>query len=109
MALRLGGSYLFSVQAPESQGGQMYYSTGQYEEIDAPRHLVFGDYFADSGGNIVPVEQRGMAQGFPAQPRVIPDLTPHAGGTVMTIRHPGWQPGGMDESLDKLERILATL
>lgn len=35
----------------------------------------------------------------------------------MTIRHPGWQPGqmaemakqGIDESLDKLERMLATL
>ncbi len=68
MALRVGGSYLFSVQAPESQGGQMYYSTGQYEEIDAPRHLVFGDYFADSGSNIVPVEQRGMGQGSRLNP-----------------------------------------
>jgi uncharacterized protein YndB with AHSA1/START domain len=114
--LRVGGGYLFSMQAPESQGGQVYYSTGQFEVVERPRRLVFGDYFADSQGNIVPAEAMGMGDEFPDEPRYLVDLEPAGSCTLLTVTSPGWKPSentdmarqGMDQMLDKLEAALAT-
>ncbi|MHB1317361.1 MAG: SRPBCC family protein [Anaerolineae bacterium] len=113
--LRPGGSYLFSMRAPDSEGGQVYYSTGQFEVVERPRRLVFGDYFADSEGHIVPAEEMGMGDGFPAEPRFHLELEPDGSRTLLTLRHPGWKPGeetelakqGTDQMLDKLVALLA--
>lgn len=112
--LRPGGSYLFGMRAPESEGGQEFFSTGQFEVVEPKQRLVFGDYFADSQGNVVPADSMGMGEGFPADPRFHVELEPDGSRTLLTLRHPGWKPGemaemarqGTDQMLDKLVAVL---
>jgi uncharacterized protein YndB with AHSA1/START domain len=75
---------------------------------------VFGDYFADRDGNIVPPESFGMDDVFPADPRFEVELDPEGSRTLLTVKSPGWKPGentdlarqGTDQMLDKLESVL---
>ncbi len=112
--LRPGGSYLFSMRAPDSEGGQEFYSTGQFEVIEPNKRLVFGDYFADREGRIVPAETMGMGEAFPADPRIRVEFEADGSRTLLTLTSPGWKPGedadlarqGTDEMLDKLADLL---
>ena len=54
---RVGGSYLFCMQAPD---GQCFWSTGVYKEIVPLQRIVYSDSFADEAGNIVPASYYGI-------------------------------------------------
>jgi len=56
--LRVGGSYLVSMRAPD---GQDFWSTGVYREIVPQERIVATDSFADEKGNVVPASHYGMS------------------------------------------------
>jgi uncharacterized protein YndB with AHSA1/START domain len=110
--LREGGRFLFAMQAPEEQGGQRHYNTGEYLKVEPHKLLEFTMQLADADGNPVDPASVGMPPDFPGLIRtriefkaLRPDLT------RMTITEYDWTPGqmmvysyaGMHQSLDKME------
>ena len=112
--LRIGGQYLSSMRAPD---GKDYWSTGVYREIVEPERLVMTDCFADAEGNTVPASYYGMSGDWPLEMLVTVTLEEQDGKTKLTIRHSGTEgvsaedrqnmTQGWNESLDKLEQVLA--
>lgn len=109
--LRVGGKYLFCMQAPD---GQKFWSTGVYQEVAPPERLVFTDSFADEEGNVVPSSYYGMGDDFPPAMVVTVTLEAIGGQTKMTLRHEGLPAGEMSDmtvagwngSFDKLAATL---
>ncbi len=109
--LRVGGKYLFSMKTTE---GEIYYSTGTYQEVTPMDKLVFTDSFSDESGNIISPTQVGMSENFPEVLLITLTFEDVPNGTRMTLRHSGMPVGGeremteagWQESLDKLEATL---
>lgn len=109
--LRVGGRYLFCMQAPD---GQKYWSTGTYNEIIPEERLVWTDSFADEQGNVVPGSYYGMGDDFPLEMLVTITFEDHDGKTKLTLHHAGHPAGemadmagaGWNESFDKLAASL---
>jgi uncharacterized protein YndB with AHSA1/START domain len=110
--LRVGGSYLACMRAPD---GQDYWSTGVYRRIEPPALLVCTDSFADEQGNVVPASHYGMEGDWPLELLITVTFEEEGGGTRLTLRHAGLPPGkmteecaeGWNQSLDKLVMVLA--
>lgn len=109
--LRVGGKYLFCMQAPD---GQKFWSTGVYQELAAPERMVYTDSFADEQGNAVSASYYGMGDDIPFTMQVTITFEEVAGQTKMTLRHEGLPVGEMSEmtaqgwnsSFDKLAQSL---
>jgi uncharacterized protein YndB with AHSA1/START domain len=109
--LRVGGKYLFCMQAPD---GQQIWSTGVYQEIVALTQLVYTDSFADAAGNRVPASYYGMGDEIPFEMTITVTFEALDDKTKMTVQHEGLPPGemsemtaaGWHESFDKLAKSL---
>src|SRR5512140_275092 len=49
--LRVGGKYIFAMQAPKDQGGQTSYTSGVYQRIVPMQVLEFTQAISDEDGN----------------------------------------------------------
>ena len=109
--LRQGGKYLSCMRGPD---GKEYWDTGTYEEISAPKKLVYTDSFADEKGNIVPPSYYGMGSDEPVEMSVQLTLDDIGGKTMLILEHCGMGDGemldqakeGWNQSLDKMEQCV---
>ncbi|HHX45167.1 MAG TPA: SRPBCC domain-containing protein [Chloroflexi bacterium] len=114
--LRVGGTYLFHMRAPEDQGGQNYYLTGVYKRIVPLELLEFGQSLADADGNVIDPMETGLPADIPKEMRTTVTFRRVGDRTELTVTEHNWEVGeqrdlseaGMNESLDKLEEALAT-
>ena len=105
--LRVGGSYLFCMQAPD---GQKYWSTGVYREIVPLERIVCTDCFSDQHGNVVSAAEYGMDPDIPLELLLTLEFAELGSQTRLTISYANLPPGemaemtkhGMEQSLDKL-------
>lgn len=105
--LRVGGRYLFCMQAPD---GKRYWSTGTYKQVQPLDMIAFTDSFADEKGNAVPASYYGMEGEWPMEMSVTITFADEGSGTRMTLRHAGIPAGpvrdqtaqGWEQSFDKL-------
>lgn len=108
--LRVGGKYLFCMQAPD---GQKFWNTGVYQELVAPERIVYTDSFADEQGNAVPASYYGMGDDIPFEMIITVTFEEMDGKTKMLVCHQNL-PGEMGEmtiqgwngSFDKLAESL---
>lgn len=83
--LRVGGKYHFCMRSPD---GQEFWTTGVYQEVEAPERLVFTDSFADADGNVVAASHYGMVGEWPLTQQVTVTLESGPDGTTKpTLRH----------------------
>lgn len=109
--LREGGKYVFAMQAPAEQGGQVHFTAGVYKKIVPMERLVFTQGMADEGGNQIDPTQVGMPPDFPEEilteiifRKIREDMT------ELIITEYDWPVGqmyvfslaGMQQSVDKL-------
>jgi uncharacterized protein YndB with AHSA1/START domain len=106
--LRPGGKYLSCMRGPD---GKEYWDTGIYEEISAPKRLIY----TDENGNVVPASYYGMGSDEPMEMSVQVTLEDIGGKTMLILEHCGMPEGdnnieqtkeGWNQSLDKLAQCL---
>lgn len=113
--LREGGKFLFSMRAPQEQGGQEHYNTGTYTKIMPMKLLEFTSSLSDKDGNIIDPASVGMPPEFPRELRTTIVFTPKGNMTELTITEYDWPVSqmsvfsyaGMHQSLDKLANSLS--
>lgn len=113
--LREGGKFVFAMQAPPEQGGQVSYTGGTYSKVEPQKRLEFVQGLCDEEGNPIDPATIGMPPDFPAEIHttiefnaIRPDMT------ELIITEHGWSPGqmmvyslaGMHQSMDKLRASL---
>lgn len=106
--LREGGSYVFSMQAPDYQGGAESFTGGVYTAIVPEERLEFTQSITDAEG--VPLPDDQLPEGFTQNIRTVVEFTDIDGLTELTITESGWSRSlmsvfayaGMHQSLDKL-------
>lgn len=117
---RVGGKYLFCMRS--DSGPELWqkglWSTGVYKEIVPYEKIVCTDCFADEEGNVVPATHYDMGADFPLEMLVTVTFEEIEGNkTKMTLIHSGMPTTedlkgatqGWNESLDKMEELLAAL
>ncbi|MCC3374720.1 SRPBCC domain-containing protein [Cohnella sp. REN36] len=112
---RVGGKYLFCMQAPPEQGSSIYYNTGVYTTIVTEERLEFTQSLSDAHGNPIDPADVGMPPDFPKEVQFVIEFKAlDDARTELTITEHEWEPGqmaklavlGMQQSLDKFaERI----
>jgi uncharacterized protein YndB with AHSA1/START domain len=116
MDLREGGMYVFHMRAPEEMGSQDYYTAGVYKRIVPMELLEFDQRLTDQDGNDINPAQVGMAPDFPKATRTVLTFRRISDKqTELTVTEYDWPVGqmrelseaGMNQSLDKLEEVLA--
>jgi uncharacterized protein YndB with AHSA1/START domain len=113
--LREGGKYLFTMRAPEEQGGQDSYTAGVYQKIVPMQLLEFTQSLADKDGNKIDPTVIGMPPDFPREIRTVIVFKAKGDMTELTITEYGWTMSqmyvysyaGMQQSIDKLAVSLA--
>ena len=113
--LRVGGKYLFTMRAPEDQGGQDLYTAGVYKQIVPKQLLEFTQCISDQDGNPIDPAQVGMPPDFPAEVRTTVVFKAKGDMTELTITEYDWPVGqmyvfslaGLHMSIDKLAEALA--
>jgi uncharacterized protein YndB with AHSA1/START domain len=115
---RVGGKYLFCMQAPLEQGGQVYYNTGIYTKIVPEERLEFTQCLSDADGNPIDPADVGMPPDFPKEVQFIMEFKALSDTkTELTIIEYNWTMGqmskyavmGMNQSLDKFASIIGSL
>ncbi len=95
--LRVGGRFLFAMQAPQELGGQVRYTGGEFERIMPGQSLEFTQYMADKDGNRIDPALAGLPQDFPGEmPTVVNfeakgDMDQSITGLTLTVS--GWSEG----------------
>lgn len=113
--LRVGGKYVFSMRAPQDQGGQDSYTSGVYKEIVPLKRLEFTQGLSDKDGNRIDPALVGMPPDFPREIRTVVTFKAKGEMTELTITEYDWPVGqmmvysyaGMQQSIDKLGESLA--
>jgi uncharacterized protein YndB with AHSA1/START domain len=108
--LRVGGKYVFAMQAPAEQGGQVSYTSGVYQRIEPLKLLEFTQSLSDQDGNRIDPQQAGMPPEFPKEMHMVVVFKARGDMTELTITEYGWTPSqmsvyayaGMQQSIDKL-------
>jgi predicted 3-demethylubiquinone-9 3-methyltransferase (glyoxalase superfamily)/uncharacterized protein YndB with AHSA1/START domain len=112
---REGGKYIFTMRAPENQGGQDSYTSGVYLKIVPMERLEFTQGLSDENGDRIDPAQIGMPPDFPQEIRTVVTFKRiREDMTELTITEYGWTPGqmyvyslaGMQQSIDKLAESL---
>ena len=112
--LREGGAFILCMRSPE---GKDYWNSGVYREIVPPKRLVMSVSFTDEKGKVVPATYYGMSPDIALEMVQAVSFEAEDGKTKVTVEHFGLPPGkdrddarqGWDQSLDKLDRVLASL
>jgi uncharacterized protein YndB with AHSA1/START domain len=112
--LRPGGVWFSCMRSPE---GQDFCSKSIYHEIVEPERLVYTDSFADAEGNVVPASYYGMTEDWPLESIATVTFEEVGDKTKLKIHSADIPMGedadlsreGWNESLDRLEEILAHL
>jgi uncharacterized protein YndB with AHSA1/START domain len=112
--LRVGGKYIFSMRAPQSQGGQDSYTTGVYKAIVPMERLEFTTSLSDKDGNKIDPALIGMPPDFPREIRTEVVFKAKGEMTELTITEYDWPVSqmmvysyaGMQQSIDKLGESL---
>ena len=110
--LREGGNYVFAMRAPEYQGGQDSFTSGEYRKVIPMEKLVFTQGLSDAEGKRLPAGQ--LPPDFPEDILTTIAFKDVNGMTELTITEHGWKPStmsvfsyaGMHQSLDKLVTVL---
>ncbi len=110
--LRVGGRFLICMRS--KNGDDEAWTTGVYQQIDAPGLLVNTISFADSDGNRVHPSQIGLEGDWPDEGLVTVTFEDAGGKTIVTLNMVGIPAGifsemtraGWLESLEKLEALL---
>ena len=108
--LREGGKYIFSMRAPEEQGGQEHYTAGIYKKIIPMEYLEFTQGLSDKDGNPIDPAQVGMPSDFPAEIRTSIVFKAKGNMTELVITEYDWPVGqmsvysyaGLQQTIDKL-------
>lgn len=113
--LRVGGKYVFAMQAPQEQGGQVSYTAGVYRRIFPLEVLEFTQGLSDAQGNRIDPAEIGMPPDFPAELHTTVTFRPRGDMTEITITQEGWVPSqmfvyalaGTQQQTDKLSEYVA--
>lgn len=105
--LRVGGRYLWAMQAPAEHGGAIHYTADSYQRIEHERLLEFTAHLADATG--APLPATDLPPGFPAELVHTVEFRALGELTELTITERHWPEGpmlvmsyaGMHQSLDK--------
>src|SRR5512142_9900 len=84
--LRVGGKYVFAMQAPADQGGQVSYTSGVYERIVPMELLEFTQGLSDADGNRIDPQKAGMPADFPKEMHTLVTFKAKGSMTELTIR-----------------------
>jgi uncharacterized protein YndB with AHSA1/START domain len=93
--LRVGGKYIFAMQAPADQGGQISYTAGEYQRIEPMRLLEFTQGLSDENGNRIDPQKAGMPADFPKELHTTVTFKAKGQMTELTIKEVGWTEGQM--------------
>ena len=93
--LRVGGKYIFAMQAPAEQGGQVSYTAGIYQKIVPMQLLEFTQGLSDENGDRIDPQQIGMPADFPKELHTAVTFRPKGDMTELTITQDGWVPSQM--------------
>ena len=93
--LRVGGKYVFAMQAPQEQGGQVSYTGGVYQRIVPMQLLEFTQGLSDADGNAIDPAQIGMPADFPKELHTVVAFRARGDMTELTITQTGWVPSQM--------------
>lgn len=113
--LRVGGKYVFAMQAPQDQGGQVSYTAGVYQRIVPMEVLEFTQGLSDVDGHPIDPTSIGMPADFPGELRTTVTFKPKGEMTEITITQTGWTPSqmfvyayaGTQQQTDKLSAYVA--
>jgi uncharacterized protein YndB with AHSA1/START domain len=117
MNVREGGVSLVAMRAPPEFGGRDMYNTWTYERVQPPSRLEYTLRFATADGSHITSAEAGI-------PGNVPDAVPHVvtfepagdGRSRVTVVETGYPDAatrdmsraGLEQCLDKLERLLTT-
>src|SRR5512140_1292777 len=93
--LRVGGQFIFAMQAPQEQGGQVSYTSGVYQRIVPMEVLEFTQGLSDAEGNRIDPTSIGMPADFPHELHTTVTFKPKGEMTELTIVQTGWTPSQM--------------
>jgi len=113
--LRVGGKYVFAMQAPADQGSQISYTAGIYKRIVPMELLEFTQGLSDENGNRIDPQQAGMPPDFPKELHTVVTFKAKGEMTELTITEAGWMMGqmyvyalaGTQQQTDKLSAVVA--
>jgi uncharacterized protein YndB with AHSA1/START domain len=88
--LRVGGKYIFAMQAPQEQGGQVSYTSGVYQRIMPMQLLEFTQGLSDKDGNRIDPQQIGMPTDFPKELHTVVTFKAKGDMTELTITQHNW-------------------
>jgi uncharacterized protein YndB with AHSA1/START domain len=111
--LREGGNYVFSMRAPDYQGGAESFTGGTYLRIEPMERLEFTQSITDALGSPLPSEQ--LPDKFTQGVHTVVEFADVNGLTQLTITERGWTRSlrsvfayaGMHQSIDKMAAGLA--
>jgi hypothetical protein len=115
MDVRVGGTSLVCMRAPNEFGGQDLYNTWTYEVVAPNQRLVYLSHFADKDGNRLDPGAHGMPPGTPDEIRnenLFKALG--SGQTELIVTEFDWPVGqmmemsqaGLEQCLDKMAESL---
>ena len=93
--LRVGGKYIFAMQAPVDQGEQISYTAGIYQRVVPMQILEFTQGLADKDGNRIDPQGAGMPPDFPKELHTVVTFKAIGDMTEITITQQGWTPSQM--------------
>ena len=109
--LRQGGSYVFTMQAPDYQGKQVSHTSGEYTDVVPMQKLVFTQGLSDADGKRLPDDE--LPEDFPSNIETTVEFKEVNGMTELKITEHGWKLSkmsvyayaGMHQSLDKMSAM----
>jgi uncharacterized protein YndB with AHSA1/START domain len=113
--LRVGGMYIFCMQAPPEQGGMAQYLSGVYTKIVPMQLLEYTSFLSDKDGKQVDPTSLGMPPEFPKELRNQIVFKAKGELTELVITEFDWPMSpmyvyslaGMHQTIDKLAASLA--
>lgn len=111
---REGGTSLVCMRAPQEYGGQDFYNTWTYSQIDPHRRIEFVAHFTDKDGAQLDPAQIGIPSGVPREVRHVISFRPlDENQTELTVTEYGYTVEeardlsklGMEQCLDKMAGI----
>lgn len=114
MDFREGGTSLICMRSPD---GQDFYNTWTYQKLVPAERIEFLLHFTDIEGNKLDPTQAGLPPGIPKEvPHIITFKALGDNKTEMTVTEIGYTTAqsaeisqmGLDQCLDKMEKLLAS-